>query len=209
MFFAATRIVRDIKAILYYPAWILSRQKPPDNHRYKINRIKRIGREFGCQTLLETGTFYGQTVYATRNSFERVLSIEVYEPLYRYNLRQFADVDNVLLFLGDSALLLPKMIRHAEGRILYWLDGHYSGQGTGKGNDECPIFEELIQIKKLNRQTDCILIDDKRLFGIDPAYPALSEIEAALRAINPHYTIFYESDCILALPGKIQQIDSI
>lgn len=197
---ATGRILRDIKAILTFPVWLATQRVPPDNHLYKINRIKRIGKLYSCQTLIETGTFYGQTVNATRKTFQQIMSVEVYEPLYQYNRWQFEKTKNVSLFFGDSVDKLPGMIGQATGRILYWLDGHCSGDGTGAGSQVCPVINELECLIRLNRTNDCILIDDKRLFGTDPSYPTLSETEKVLKRINPDYIIVYDSDCLIALP---------
>ncbi len=94
------------------------------------------------------------------------------------------------------------MISRAEGRILFWLDGHHSGDGTGLGDKYCPIFEELHLISLDKNKDHCILIDDFRLFGTDENYPSFTEIRNSLLKINPSYDIQIDHDCILALPPK-------
>ncbi len=194
------RIVRDLKAVSMYPLWVAQQKAAPDNHLHKVNRLKKIGKRYKCQTVIETGTFYGQTVNALRNTFDKVMSVEVYAPLYEYNEKQFSGIDNVKIFFGSSSQHLKDMLAQAEGKVLYWLDGHYSGQGTGMDAIECPIIEELTLIRSSNRTDDCILIDDKRLFGRDKDYPSLEQVRSLLLSINPNYIISFELDCIMALP---------
>jgi len=65
------------------------------------------------------------------------------------------------------------MLQDSSGRILFWLDGHYSGEGTACGDQVSPILQELDLIKAHPRRDHCILIDDSRLFtGVD-GYPTL------------------------------------
>ena len=63
------------------------------------------------------------------------------------------------------------MINTSNGRILFWLDGHYSGEGTGGCDEVCPIIAELRLIAQSKRKDHCILIDDARLFIGEDGYP--------------------------------------
>jgi hypothetical protein len=167
---------------------------------YKRYRIRTIARQYGCATLVETGTHVGETVEAARHWFRKVLSIELFRELYEANRNRFASAKNVRLYSGDSGELMPEMIREIEGRALFWLDGHYSGPGTAKGDKECPIAGELAAIRGSGRKDDCILIDDARHFGVGPDYPTVDSVYAMLREINPGYEPYIEHDCIHALP---------
>jgi hypothetical protein len=93
------------------------------------------------------------------------------------------------------------MIRDISVRAIFWLDGHYSGPGTAKGEAECPVTAELNAIEKHPRSDHCILIDDADCFaGSAPTYPNLREVRRQLLAINPKYNITVERNCIFALP---------
>jgi hypothetical protein len=196
------RDLRSLREFINFPLWSLSEKKGPDNHYFKKMRIKKIGKEYNCDTLIETGTFYGQTVKFASRYFKRVISIEIFKPLYDYNVEAFKGESNIFLFNGDSSDKMKEMMSKAEGRIIFWLDGHYSGDGTGKGEKVCPVFEELYKIGSDSRRDHCILIDDYRLFGTDPGYPSFEETKEHLLKVNPDYSIEIDHDCIMALPKK-------
>ena len=200
------RILRDVKSYLEYPVWFWVRgQSAPDNHYHKMKRIAHLARRYGCETFIETGTYYGQTVNYAARHFRQVMSVEIFEPLYEYNRKQFAHRPEIRLFLGDSSQQLKAMIAESQGRILYWLDGHYSGSGTGIGEDVSPILNELDLIRQHARRGDCLLIDDLRLFGHDAGYPTVEETLEAIRRIDPAYHTYFDCDCIVAVPGADKQ----
>jgi hypothetical protein len=177
----------------------------PIDHVFKRKRILKLARKFSCSTFVETGTFYGQMVEAVRNFFPVVLSVELSHSLYEHNLRRFSGCSNVRLFEGDSAKLMDEMIRYISGRAMFWLDGHYSGPGTAKGETECPVMAELNVIEKHPRNDHCILIDDADCFD-EPShtYPKLGEVRQQLLEINHKYDITVEHNCIIALPPIVE-----
>ncbi len=202
MKFVAGRIARDLKSTLAYPIWALSGKAAPDNHVHKKQRIERIAKQYGCRSFIETGTFYGQMVNFASSIFDVVVSIEIFEPFFERNAQMFAGQKNVKILLGDSSAKMPDAMALTNGRILFWLDGHFSGEGTGLGDKVSPIIEELRIIAQHARKDHCIIIDDRRLFtGVD-GYPSIAEATAELRAINPDYTIDFECDCIIATPRQ-------
>ena len=196
------RYARDMQAAIKYPLWRLQGRPAPDNHVYKKRRIKRLAREHRCDTFVETGTFYGQMVNFARGVFSKVISVEIYPPFHRENAAQFAHDPDVHILLGDSGRNLPEAISMASGRILFWLDGHYSGSGTGIGEKVSPIIEELRLIAKAGRKDHCVVIDDRRLFIGSDGYPTLDETIAELKAINPDYAIEVDGDGIVAVPSR-------
>lgn len=194
-------LVRLVRRLRYYRWWLTGRRPNDEFGHYKRLRLREVGRQYGCATLVESGTFHGETVAFARKWFRKVISIELLPQLYEMNRRRFRSATNVRLFGGDSGNVLPEAIREIDGRALFWLDGHYSGPGTARAeNSECPVVAELAAIRASGRFDDCILIDDARLFGVNPDYPKIDEVTKILRGINSNYEIRVEEDCIHALP---------
>ena len=54
--------------------------------------------------------------------------------------------------------------RLSEERALFWLDAHYSGGDTAKGQSNTPVMSELEAILAYSRRNDIILVDDLRYF---------------------------------------------
>jgi hypothetical protein len=196
-----SRTLRNLKEMIKYPIWILRGKPAPDNQFYKIQRICAIGKKYSCVSFVETGTFYGQTINAVRNDFEIIHSIELFETLYHYNKKAFSKNKNVTIHFGDSSAKLKEAIQSTKGRILFWLDGHFSGVGTARGNVDCPILAELNIIKSEAGQNHCILIDDARLFKGAMGYPKLESLIQLLLEIDPTYQTKIDRDCIVAFPS--------
>lgn len=195
------RIIRDIYALLKYPIWLASASMDtPDNHIYKRRRIAAVAAKYNIKTLIETGTYYGQMVNFAKKKFIHVKSVEIHRPFYLLNKKQFERDKNVDIYFGGSQDMLSEMINASEGKILFWLDGHFSGVGTGGGDDVCPIIKEIRLIAQSNRNDHCILIDDARCFTGEDGYPTLDATLAELRLINGSYKLQVDRDCIMALP---------
>ena len=144
------------------------------DHNYKKAIVDLYGK--GFNTLIETGTYYGEMVQANIDKFDRIISIELSQKLYTKAVQKFKSHKNVELYLGDSADLLPQILKSLKEPAVFWLDGHYSGGVTVKGKKETPIREELYHILK-HPLRHVILIDDARCFGKGD-YPTLEEIQA-------------------------------
>lgn len=198
--FRLGRLLRNLREAAKYPLWSVLAQSGPDNHFYKIARIRRIAKAHNCSTFIETGTFFGQTVAAVKESFGTIYSVELSEMLFKENCDYFSGVSSIRLFHGDSADRLGEMVDDAHGKILFWLDGHFSSGVTAHGESITPIAKELDILASKKRTNDCILIDDVRLFDGTGGYPTLASVEAAVRKIAGDYRITYDRDCLVALP---------
>ena len=84
------------------------------------------------------------------------------------NIERFKHNPNVNLYHGDSSIILYDVIKNINKRMLFWLDGHYSGHGTSQSNVtqlyEFPLIYEIQQIDKHHIKDHIILIDDLRCF---------------------------------------------
>ena len=145
------------------PEEIAKRTPPEIKHRFII----AFGRKFGMETLIETGTYAGETVEACLLYFSEIHSIELSSYFYNLCCSKFYGNSKVHLYNGDSTEILKTILPTIKSPALFWLDAHYSGEKTAKGSLDCPILEELKAITLLHPNS-VLLIDDADLF---PGYP--------------------------------------
>jgi hypothetical protein len=152
-----------------------SRGRPlPLPHLLKHRVVLECARQSGTHTLVETGTYWGTMVEAGRDAFTRIYSIELQKAFYCRAKRKFAPYPHVKVLHGDSAALLPGVLAELSERALFWLDAHYSGGMTAKGQVETPISKELDLIWPHPIKGHIILVDDARLFDGTHGYPTVS-----------------------------------
>ena len=195
--FRVGKILRQVRDAVGWAATGLAKSPRPDSGVYKIRRLRQLGEEHGLEHLIETGTFYGQTISALIDDFRLLTSIEIYEPLYAWNVSQFKDTSKVAILRGDSGEKLGAAIDIQPNRVLFWLDGHYSGAGTGQGKVFSPVLSELAQIKNKAGAPYAVVIDDIRLFGTDPGYPQLSELLSVIGKFFNHRLLYIDSDALV------------
>ena len=154
--------------------------------------------------LVETGTYLGDMAKAMTPYFHRMYTIELSDELHRSVLRELGHLKNIEFLLGDSARLLPRILGTLDEPIIFWLDGHYSGGITARGEKDTPIFEELNAIRdSKHADRHVIIIDDARLFAGDSEYknyPTINEIERWTRENLPGSSTVVEYDAIIIAP---------
>lgn len=185
--------------------WRLAGRPSPPPHIVKQEMVARMGKRFSLSTLVETGTFRGEMIAAQLRRFERIISIELHPGLHEAARRRFEGRPNVMLVQGDSAIVLPTLLPTLAEPALFWLDGHYSGEGTASGDAATPIIDEVRAI--LLQQTEhCFLIDDARLFGTDPAYPAIEELRSICLTGRPDWDFIVAADIIRFHPHTAEDL---
>ena len=140
------------------------------------NSLQEDIREY--EHFVETGTYVGETILNLQPHFKKLTTIELSLDLYLHfnHLKTDSNLKNVNNYLGDSIILLPGILMMEEtDNIIFWLDGHYSGQTwageTALGIKECPLLEECEYIDKFCKSKKCIvLIDDFSLFEKKDAF---------------------------------------
>jgi hypothetical protein len=143
---------------------------------------------------VETGSYRGQGIqFAIEAGFKEIQSIELMRENYDYCVSLFKDIPWVHIFLGDSSLLLENIISKITCPITFWLDGHYSGEGTALGSKETPLLDELEIIKRHPIKTHTILIDDMRCWSVDNQGFNTDMLKKILLDINPNYNIVLEN----------------
>lgn len=174
----------------------------PPPHLVKLYWLNCFRKSYSLRTLIETGTYYGTTVAAMIKLFEQIYTIELDYKLYTLARERFLKYPHVHVIQGDSGKVLPIVLENNPNRCLFWLDGHFSGDGTARGVKDTPIIEELAAIRSHYRKDHVILIDDARMFTGRNGYPTLKSIYSLLKDINSSYIVKVVDDIIQAFLPK-------
>jgi hypothetical protein len=178
-----------------YALWILSPDDRPAPGVYKRAVIRRYARKHRTPTFVETGTLYGGTLHAVRGSFAELYSIEIDQSLAVAAQRRFDHDPGVSVILGDSADQIPELIKRLDSPTLFWLDGHYSGEGTGRGDEDSPLVAEVTSI--LRDAAACVvLVDDARFLGTGNGYPSFDELAQIVASLRPAAHIETKRDIV-------------
>lgn len=121
-------------------------------------------------TVIEGGTYQGETAKRLSSDFAKVFTIEKSEVMFEEAKKNIGDIQNITQLRGDTRNHLPKLVSENDD-ILFWLDAHWSGGDTYGEQDECPLLQELGIIFGSNMKNYAVLIDDARLFLAPPPLP--------------------------------------
>jgi len=173
---------------------------PPPVKRMVLSAYRK---RYGLTQFIETGTHLGDTLaYIAKRKRVHATSIELDEAYYRAAVRRFVGYPNVTLLQGDSGKLLPELVHQLRTPALFWLDGHYSGGDTGKGELDTPVSIELEAILSSSVKGHVILIDDARCFDGTNGYPHLDNLLKSVR-VNSAYQFDVSADIIRLTPKKL------
>jgi len=180
-----------------------------------IQFLQKLKDTFNAKVFIETGTCEGMTAKNAAQVFDQVETIELCKQLYDYSRELWGTTyKNIRFHHGDSGLMLDEVLKSAQGTIILWLDGHYSGINPAMGGTEtalgcanAPIMYELNCLKKAGITNAVIMIDDIRLCDkyinklsqLDlGGYPTIPEICTLLLEINPNYEVVVMGDILIA-----------
>jgi hypothetical protein len=170
---------------------------------YKHMLVAKCARQFGIKTLIETGTLFGEMVEASNKVFQSIYSIELDETLFKKAAKRFNNIEHIKIIQGDSGFVLPVLLDTIDAPCLFWLDGHYSGAGTGRGEEDTPVSKELQAVLTHQYRDHVVLIDDARLFtGVD-GYPTLEALGNMVATQRPEWLVETQHDIIRISPSPI------
>lgn len=168
------------------------------------NSFKKYPNEY----FIETGSYFGGGILlAIEAKFKNIISIELSEKYYNICKENFKQHDNVHLYLDSSEKTLKDILKDIDKPITFWLDGHYSGGDTGRGELISPLMLELEEIGNHHIKNHTILIDDLRLWKKPDVDFDVEDIINKLKDINPSYVIDYvhghvDNDVLVAMVNK-------
>jgi len=131
--------------------------------------------------------------------FQQIWTIELSSELATRASSRLAKHRNIQVLLGESTELLPHILAKIREPAVFWLDAHYSGGVTARGQTDCPLDQELNIIAKHECHEHVILIDDVRLMGCGD-YPSLERVSEMVRRINPGYRLEVRDDILRCEP---------
>lgn len=174
---------------------------PPPPESVKRRMFRRYARQYDLSTFVETGTFHGDTLWALKDDFNTLFSIELSPTLYQKARERFKNFDNVHPYQGDSSKVLPTILLKLETPALFYLDAHGCGLDSAKGEINTPILQEL-QLILSQPYINVICIDDARLFqgwhltGAW-AYPTLQEVKDFVSSMDSKRHVTVRNDVII------------
>ncbi len=153
--------------------------RPPESAKHY--NLRNAAFAHSLTTLVETGTYHGDTLYALRDDFTSLHSIELSKDYYALSQSRLQQYPHIKIHFGDSAEMLAKVISQLNDKpTLFWLDAHYGNyrdEGAAHGIEYAPIIHELTAILKGGKNSSYnIIIDDARLFENDPHYPRMTDV---------------------------------
>jgi hypothetical protein len=183
-----------------YALWRLHGETLGAAHLYKQKTIATYSRSYDLRVLVETGTYFGAMVYAMRNTFGHIYSVELSHGLVTKAQARFRCFPHITILEGNSAAVLPRLLHSLRTPVLFWLDAHYSGGITSRASKDTPVLSEITIILHQMKQQFVILIDDARLFVGNNGYPTFGELRGFVTKTKPDMQVLMEKDIIRIFP---------
>lgn len=193
---------RRFKASQEIEAWEKAGHPVPPPHLVKQRILSEYASAFNTGTLIETGTYLGDMIYAMKDHFENIFSIELADVFYKHARRRFRQYRHIEIRHGDSGEELAQVLNTVSSRCLFWLDGHYSAGFTAKGKTDTPVMNEVQIIFKHKIKDHVLLIDDARCFDGTHDYPTISELREFVGQHAENYEFSVKHDVIRIHPKQ-------
>ncbi|MFZ2540836.1 MAG: glycosyltransferase family 2 protein [Gallionella sp.] len=178
-----------------------------------IRLVECLKEVLPLSVFVETGTFKGDTIANLAQHFDKLITIEFSEQLWKDAVARFENVRNVEAHLGNSpvvlAMLRPGLVNTPS---LFWLDAHWCvAKNTAGNHSQCPLLGEILAINKLNGAS-VVLIDDARLFLAPPPdphdisqWPSFDQIVTALHNLSDQHELMIVNDVIAFYPQHARE----
>jgi len=189
------------KSLSHYPDywyWKLRPHPVRSPHLLKQRTVVEYAQKFSLRTLVETGTYYGEMVAAVKNDFDRVYSIEYDPALAHRAARRFAGDPRIRILEGDSAVVLPELLKSLGEPSLFWLDAGYWGWDQLK-RDPGRLSAEVEAILA-HPVRHVILMDDARMLNGQNGALTFAEFQSRVAARFPGRAIELRYDIVRITP---------
>jgi hypothetical protein len=195
-------LLRPLTEWRVYLKWDRAGRPIPAPPIVKQRILKDTLRDHRLDTLVETGTFTGETVAALAPRVRRLVSIELDPRLHAGARERLAGLPHVELLQGDSAVVLPRVLAGLQEPALFWLDGHYTGPQSARTDVDSPIVAEIAALLDHQVEGHVVLIDDAREFTGTGGYPTFDGLRAMIRSRRPDDVVEVADDIIRWTNGR-------
>jgi len=190
-------------------AWLRNGKPDPVPAYCKQETVREYARRFSLKSLVETGTYLGDMVRAVRGDFAKIISIELDRALHEQAVRLFSKWPHITLLQGDSGAVLREVAKKIPEPCLFWLDAHYSGGITARGDQDTPVLLEIEAVLERGNPSDVVLIDDARCFTGRDGYPTIAELQSLLQRRRREWSLEVRDDILrLHAPQGLPSRDS-
>lgn len=166
--------------------------------------VMHLQSRFDITTLVETGTFQGDSTLWAAERFRRVVTIDNSLEFQDDALASCAEHSNVEFFTGDTRLVLPGVMASLDGPAVFWLDAH-AAPGLFGNADDWPAIDELTIIDVSSDFGHFVLIDDAHCFMPGTPHPACPTFEQVRAwALECAYACCVRHDVIALVPADLE-----
>ncbi len=151
--------------------------------KFLDKEFQRLIEEFGVQTLIETGTYLGQTTSRLSELCNKVETIEIREDFYLQAQKNLKNIGNVNMRLGDAPAILDQILPKVYQPIGVFLDSHWSYPTPLKGEFEV--------IAKHGKPAFICIHDMKNPNDPTMGYDSYKDQEYTFEAIKPYIDLVY------------------
>jgi hypothetical protein len=195
-------LMRPLTERRVFRKWVRAGRPIPAPPIVKQRILKQALRDHRLHTLVETGTYTGETVAALAPCVRRLVSIELDPDLHAAARVRLAALAHVELLHGDSGALLPRVLAGIQTPSLFWLDGHYTGPQFARAGVDSPILAEVAALLEHPVEGHVVFIDDAREFTGAAGYPTLEGLRALIQARQPGAVVDVADDIIRWTAGE-------
>jgi hypothetical protein len=193
------------KSLSHYPDywyWKLRPHPVRSPHLLKQRTVIEYAQKFGLRVLIETGTYYGEMVAAVKDYFERIDSIECIPELARQAARRFERDPRIHILEGDSAVVLPELLKSLGEPALFWLDAGYWGWEHLQ-RDPARLSAEVEAILSHSVKGHVILMDDARMLNGQNGALTVADFQSRVAARFPDRAIELRHDIVRITPRSL------
>ncbi len=162
---------------------------------------------------VETGTATGVTTELVSKFYKSVYTVELSTAYYSVAKNRLGKYNHVHQYLGSSASVLKDIVSSLTAPAVFYLDGHFSGEGTGRdltiSTPDTPVVLELESIAK-SKYENIVIIDDARLFEGEEwhseefaQYPSFEELRDISKTFHYKNKIYRELDAFIIEPESV------
>lgn len=166
-------------------------------HYIKKRIVEQCQKKYKIQIFIETGIYLGIMINSIKGHFKKIYTIELDAALHKLAQKKFKNFRHIELIFGDSATIIPKLLKTIHTPYLFWLDAHYSGGVTTKKGVNTPILEELSAIFNHKVKNHVVLIDDANIFTGKNDYPTIHYIKKFVLQKNHNLAVKVKDNIII------------